>query len=171
MKLNGYVIAIISVFIPLVISALYLLPKFNIDPKYTSFLPALNATINATTTVVLVLAWVAIRKGRRARHQQLMLTALGLSIVFLLSYLTYHSTSEETKFGGEGVIRYVYYFILLTHIILAGIIVPLVLLTLNRALSEKYDKHRKLARITLPLWLYVAISGVLVYLLISPYYA
>lgn len=171
MKLNGYVIAIISVFVPLVISVLYLLPKFDIDPSYTSFLPTLNAIINGTTTIVLVLAWIAIRKRKRAKHQQLMLTALSLSVIFLLSYLTYHSTSEETKFGGEGVIRYIYYFILLTHIVLAGIIVPMVLLTLNRALMERYDKHRKLARITLPLWLYVTVSGVLVYLLISPYYA
>jgi len=171
MKLSATVIIIISIFIPLAISALYLAPKIDLDPKYTSFLPTLNAIVNGSTTVILVLAFLAIRRGNRKLHMRLMMSALILSIVFLISYLTYHSSTEETKFGGEGAIRYVYYFILLTHILLAGIIVPLVLLTLNRALTEKFDKHRKIARITLPIWLYVSTTGVLVYLLISPYYS
>ena len=171
MKLSTPVIIIISIFIPLAVTALYLVPKIEIDPKYTSFLPALNATINGTTTIILILAWRAIIKGKKELHKRLMMGALTLSILFLVSYLTYHSSSEETKFGGEGAIRYVYYFILLTHIVLAGIIVPLVLVTLNRAFTERFDKHKKLARITLPIWLYVTTTGVLVYLLISPYYA
>ena len=171
MKLSATVIVIISIFIPLVISALYLAPKIDLDPKYTSFLPTLNALVNGSTTVILVLAFLAIKRGNRQLHKRLMMSALTLSIVFLISYLTYHSSTEETKFGGEGAIRYIYYFILLTHILMAGIIVPLVLLTLNRALTEKFDKHRKIARITLPIWLYVSSTGVLVYLLISPYYS
>jgi len=170
MRLSGTVISVISVFVPLAISALYLVPKFELDAKYTSFLPALNATINGTTTFVLMLAWIAIVKGKVTIHKRLMMTALALSLLFLLSYLTYHSTSESTKFGGEGAIRYVYYFILLSHILLAGIIVPMVLITLNRALTERFDKHKKLARFTLPLWLYVTVTGVVVYLMISPYY-
>jgi putative membrane protein len=99
-----------------------------------------------------------------------MTTAIVLSVLFLLSYVTYHAASESTKFGGEGAIKSIYYFILLSHILLAIVIVPLVLISYVRALSEKFDKHRKIARYTLPLWLYVTITGVIVYLMISPYY-
>ena len=103
-------------------------------------------------------------------HKKLMLSAVGVSVLFLLSYVTYHATSESTVFGGEGAIRVVYLFILLTHIVLAIAIVPLVLVTLSRALSQKFDKHKKIARWTLPLWLYVTITGVIVYFMIAPYY-
>lgn len=99
-----------------------------------------------------------------------MLSAVGVSVLFLVSYVTYHATTESTIYGGEGTIRYVYLFILLTHIILAIAIVPLVLITLSRALAQKFDKHKKIARWTLPLWLYVTITGVIVYFMISPYY-
>ena len=99
-----------------------------------------------------------------------MLTAFALSALFLISYVIYHSLAEETHFGGEGVIRYIYFFILITHIILAAAIVPLVLITLVRGLSNKFDKHRKIARWTFPLWLYVAVTGVVVYLMLRPYY-
>ena len=96
--------------------------------------------------------------------------AIALSVLFLGMYVAYHMTADSTKFGGEGVIKYVYFFILLTHILLSIIIIPLVLITYVRALAQRFDKHKKLARITFPLWLYVAITGVIVYLMISPYY-
>jgi putative membrane protein len=99
-----------------------------------------------------------------------MTTAIACSVIFLVMYVAYHMTSESTKFGGEGIIRYVYFFILLTHIALSVIIIPLVLFTYVRALSQQFDRHKKLARITFPLWLYVAVTGVVVYLMISPYY-
>ncbi len=99
-----------------------------------------------------------------------MISALSLSVLFLLCYVTYHSLAESTVYGGEGVMKTIYYFILISHILLAIAIVPLVLITFSRGLAAKYDKHRKIARYTLPLWLYVTISGVLVYILISPYY-
>jgi putative membrane protein len=97
--------------------------------------------------------------------------AIGLSVAFLVMYVAYHMTAESTKYGGEGIMRLVYFFILITHISLSVIIIPFVLFTYVRALSERFDKHRKLARITYPMWLYVAVTGVIVYLMISPYYA
>ena len=99
-----------------------------------------------------------------------MKTAIGCSVAFLLMYVAYHMTADSTKFGGEGTIKYLYYFILLTHIVLSIVVIPFVLITYVRALAQRFDKHKKLARITFPLWLYVAITGVLVYLMISPYY-
>ena len=99
-----------------------------------------------------------------------MWSALILSTLFLLSYVLYHATTPSTSFGGEGILKKIYFFILLTHILLSAVVVPLVLITFSRALAEKFDKHKKIARITLPIWLYVTLTGVLVYILISPYY-
>jgi len=169
-KRSLYFILIVSVLIPLVVAFLYIIPKKDLVNLNLNFLPLVNAIINGTTSVLIILAVLAIKKGNKNLHKKIMLTALFLSICFLVSYILYHSTNESTKYGGEGVIKYVYYFILLTHILLSAIIVPLVLITLSRALTEKFDKHKKIARITFPLWLYVTISGVLVYVLISPYY-
>ena len=104
-------------------------------------------------------------------HENLMKFAIFLSVLFLAMYVAYHMTSESTTFGGEGIIRYVYYSILITHICLSIIIIPFVLVTYVRALAQRFDKHKKLAKITFPLWLYVAVTGVIVYLMISPYYA
>jgi putative membrane protein len=162
-------IIVISVVIPALVTLLFFIPKIDVGSNLT-FLPALNAVINSATTVVLISAFLAIKNRNIELHKKLMLTALGLSVLFLLSYVTYHSTSEPTKFGGEGAIKGVYYFVLLTHIVLAVVIVPLVLMSFTRAFAEKFDKHKKIARLTLPLWLYVTITGVLVYLMISPYY-
>ena len=99
-----------------------------------------------------------------------MTSAIALSIAFLVMYVAYHMTADSTKFGGEGVVKYVYYFILVTHIILSVIIIPLVLITYVRALAQSFDKHKKIAKITFPIWLYVAVTGVVVYLMIAPYY-
>jgi putative membrane protein len=161
-------IVFISIVLPVAVAVLYVLPKT--ETTLFSFLPLLNAIINGTTFLILIAALVAIKNKNIILHKRLMWTALVLSVVFLLSYVLYHATTPSTSFGGEGTIKYIYFFILLTHILLSAIVVPLVLLTLVRALSEKFDQHRKIAKITLPIWLYVTLTGVLVYLMISPYY-
>jgi putative membrane protein len=162
-------IVAISILIPVAVAILFFAPKLDVGSKLT-FLPALNAVINGTTTILLIVAFIAIKKKNVELHRKLMQTAIGLSVLFLLSYIIYHATSEPTTYGGEGTLKVIYYFILISHIILAAAIVPLVLISFVRALSEKFDKHRKIARITLPLWLYVTITGVIVYLMIAPYY-
>ena len=158
-----------SIAIPLIVAVLFFAPKADFGGRLT-ILPAINAVINGLTTIVLILAYLEIRRKNILRHKRLMYVALSLSIVFLILYIAYHSTAEPAKFGGEGLIKKIYYFILLSHIILAATIVPMVLMTYVRALAEKFDKHKKLARWTLPLWLYVSITGVIVYLMIAPYY-
>lgn len=170
-KLNSKNLIIgVSLLIPLLVAVLYFLPKNFEVGEQVYYLPAANAVINALTSVVLVLAYIAIRNGHRNLHKNLMMTALVLSILFLLSYVSYHSLTESTPFGGEGWIKTAYLSILLSHILLAIAIVPLVLITFSRALAEKFDKHKRIARFTLPLWLYVTLTGVIVYLMISPYY-
>lgn len=159
-----------SIILPLAVAILYLTPKLNIEGLDLKILPLINACINGSTSVCLILGFFAIRKKNMPLHKRYMNSAMILSVLFLLLYILYHITSESTKFGGNGALKYIYYFILLTHIVLAAVIVPLVLITYVRALSERFDRHRKIAKITLPLWLYVSITGVLVYLLISPYY-
>jgi len=161
-------IILISIVLPVAVAVLYVLPKT--ETTLFSFLPLLNAIINGTTFLILIAALVAIKNKNIVLHKRLMWTALILSVVFLLSYVLYHATTPSTSYGGEGTLKYVYFFILLTHILLSAVVVPLVLLTLVRALAEKFDQHRKIAKITLPIWLYVTLTGVLVYLMISPYY-
>jgi putative membrane protein len=133
-------------------------------------LPAFHAALNFTTAVMLLTGYVFIRRGQRKVHQYAMMTAFVLSSVFLISYVTYHTFTEPTRFGGEGILKGIYYFILITHIILATAVLPMVLFSLTYGLQSRFDKHRRVAKWTFPIWLYVAISGVLVYLLISPYY-
>ena len=147
------------------------LKDFGFDVKPLSFLPPIYATINGLTAIVLIVAVWAIKNGKRVLHENLMKFAIFLSVLFLAMYVAYHMTAESTTFGGEGVIRYVYYAILITHICLSIIIIPFVLVTYVRALAQRFDKHKKLAKITFPLWLYVAVTGVIVYLMISPYYS
>lgn len=113
----------------------------------------------------------AIKNNNRLLHERLMKVCIGLSLLFLIMYITYHITSDSTPFGGEGMIRYVYFFILITHIFLSILVIPLVLFTYARAFNREFDRHKKLARITFPIWLYVAVTGVVVYLMISPYYS
>lgn len=131
-----------------------------------SDLPALNATLNATSAVLLVTAWMLIKRGRWIAHRNVMLAAVCTSVLFLTSYLVYHAQVGSVRFAKQGPIRLVYFSILLTHTILAVVIVPMVLVTLSRGLAAKYDRHRRIARITLPLWLYVSITGVIVYLML-----
>ncbi|RDI15842.1 DUF420 domain-containing protein [Flavobacterium sp. AG291] len=184
-KYNIWII-ILSLAIPLVVALLMVvkLKDFGFDVKPLTFLPPIYAAINGITAVVLIVAVRAIKNGKQDLHEKLMKFAICLSVAFLGMYVAYHMTSESTAFGDlnhDGVadamekakvggIRYLYYFILLTHILLSVIIIPFVLLTYVRALSKSFLRHKKLARITYPMWLYVAVTGVIVYLMISPYY-
>ncbi|WP_367755349.1 DUF420 domain-containing protein [Flavobacterium sp. WC2430] len=170
-KYNKWIV-LLSVAIPLVVVLLFSvnLRKMGFDVEPLTFLPPIYATINGITAVLLVSAVLAIKNGNRKLHENLMKGAVGCSIAFLAMYVAYHMTSDSTKFGGEGVIKYIYYFILTSHIILSVIIIPLVLVTYVRALAQIFDKHKKIAKITFPIWLYVAVTGVIVYLMISPYY-
>lgn len=165
-------IVVLSVAIPLVVALLFgvNLRKLGYDVQPLSFLPPIYATINGLTAVVLVAAVIAIKNGNRKLHENLMKVAIGCSVAFLGMYVAYHMTSDSTKFGGEGMIKYVYFFILISHILLSIIIIPLVLITYVKALVQRFDKHKKIAKITFPIWLYVAVTGVVVYLMISPYY-
>lgn len=159
----------LSILIPLAVAVLFSMPK--IEGYDFRFLPPIYASINGLTAILLVTAVVAIRNGRRLLHERLMKTSLALSAMFLLMYIVYHITTPETRYGGSGAIRYVYYFILITHIFLSIAVTPMVLFTFSRALGGNFEKHRALAKFTFPLWLYVAVTGVVVYLMISPYYS
>ena len=166
------IITVLSIVVPLAVAALFgvNLKKlgFNVEPL--TFLPPIYASINGLTAIVLIAAIIAIKKGNRKLHEQLNTFAIGCSVLFLLLYIAYHITSNSTTFGGEGFIKYVYYFILITHIVLSIIVIPFVLTTYMRAKLGNFPAHKKIAKITFPLWLYVAITGVVVYILISPYY-
>ena len=170
-KYNKLIIAL-SVIIPLAVAGLFgvNLRKLGYDVEPLSFLPPIYATINGFTAVLLIAAVVAIKSKKRTLHERLMKLAIACSVAFLVMYVAYHMTSDSTKFGGEGAIKYVYFFILITHIVLSIIIIPLVLITYVKALTQQFDKHKKIAKITFPIWLYVAVTGVIVYLMISPYY-
>lgn len=184
-KYNKYIVAV-SIVIPIVVGILFAvkLKDFGINVEPLSFLPPIYATINGITAVVLVMAVLAIKNGKRKAHERLMTFAIALSLAFLVMYVAYHMTSDSAKFGDLnhdgildgiekakiGAVRYLYFFILATHIILSVAIIPLVLISYVRALANTFDKHKKIAKITFPLWLYVAITGVVVYLMISPYY-
>jgi putative membrane protein len=131
----------------------------------------INAMINSTVSVLLIAGLVSVKNKRYLLHKRIMLSAMLLSCLFLVSYICHHLFAGETKFGGQGTIRYIYYFILGTHVVLAGIILPFILFTAYRALTGEWARHKTLAKITWPIWLYVAITGVLVYFMISPYYS
>jgi len=178
-------IIIVSVTIPLAVAFLILVPQSKIDVGFsTHALPLFHAILNSSTAILLLASLYFIRHGQIKAHKTANLTAVVLSAVFLVSYVIYHATNPSVRYGDlnhdgllsdaekaqAGALRYVYYFILSSHILLSGIIIPFVLFTLQRAFQERFDRHRKLARITWPLWLYVAVTGVVVYLMISPYY-
>lgn len=185
-KFKGAIIAV-SIIIPIAVAVLFTvkLKDFGINVEPLSFLPPIYASINALTALLLIMGVLAIKNGNRKVHERMMTLAIACSVVFLVMYVAYHMTADSTKFGdinadglldetekiNAGAMRLVYFFILISHIILSIIIIPLVLFTYVRALAERFDKHKKLAKITFPIWLYVAITGVVVYLMISPYYA
>lgn len=161
-------ITIVSVVIPLAVAALFGIKIPNVEPL--SFLPPIYASVNGLTAILLIASVVAIKKGNKKLHEQLNTTAIICSALFLVMYVAYHMTSDSTKFGGEGIVKYIYLFILITHIILSIVVIPFVLITFMRARLGNFPAHKKIAKITFPLWLYVAVTGVVVYLMISPYY-
>ncbi len=164
---NKLIIAV-SIIIPVVVAVLFGVDKV---PGYdTSFLPPIYASINGLTAILLVAAVIAIKNGNRTLHERLMKSCIFLSLLFLVMYVIYHMTSDKTVYGGEGILRYFYLFILLTHIVLSVVIIPMVLFTYVRAIRGNFERHKALAKITFPIWLYVAVTGVIVYLMISPYY-
>ncbi|OXA79691.1 putative membrane protein [Flavobacterium aquidurense] len=185
-KYNKYIIAV-SIVVPTLVAILFAikLKDFGINVEPLSFLPPIYATVNGICAIVLVWAVIAIKKGKRKLHERLMTLAIALGLAFLAMYVAYHMTADSTKFGDlnhdgildlaetakVGALRYVYFFILITHILLSITIIPLVLISYVRALAQSFDRHKKIAKITFPLWLYVAVTGVVVYLMISPYYA
>lgn len=182
---------VVSVLVPIVV-ALLLFMKWdydqlvfdmripNSDPiillenlpiaKPLTFLPPIYATINGLTAILLVLAVYYIKNGKRKIHESLIKVCIALSLSFLVMYIAYHLTTDPTSFGGSGLISYLYFFILITHILLSIVVIPLVLISYSRAIKSKFILHKKIAKITFPIWLYVATTGVVVYLMISPYY-
>ena len=163
----GIWIKIISVAIPVVVAILF---GVRVDYELPIFLPPIYSSLNALTAVLLVLALVAIKLKKIKIHQRLMQTCIALSLVFLVMYIAYHMTTDPTTFGGEGYVKSLYFFILISHIILSIALIPLVLISYVRAFQEEFPAHRKISKITFPIWLYVAVTGVIVYLMISPYY-
>lgn len=170
-RILSYVIMAISLAVPALVTILFFVspPEVSLDINIL-FFPRLHAILNSLTAFCIFTGFLYIRQKNIKAHRALMLSALVLSSLFLCSYVFYHSISEPTLYGGDRILRYIYYFLLITHIVLAAVILPLILFTFAKALSGKIDQHRKLAKWTFPLWLYVAVSGVLVYLLLSPYY-
>ncbi len=144
-------------------------PKMNLSFDVHIF-AAINAVLNTMVAMFLIGALVAVKQKKYLLHKKMMFATLILSVLFLVSYIAHHLLGGETKFGGEGTIRTLYFILLITHILLAAIILPFILFTTYRALTGEFDKHKKIAKITFPIWLYVAITGPIVYLMISPYY-
>ena len=181
-KLYNRWIIILSIAIPVAVAFLFTIRIPGVSRL--GFLPPIYATINGLTAVLLIAAVIQIKKGNRVAHENIMKICIGLSLVFLVLYVVYHATSDSTIFGDTNLdgelssaenssiesFKYIYYFILISHILLSIGVIPFVLVTYVRAVLGKFEMHRKIARITFPIWLYVAVTGVIVYFLISPYY-
>ena len=155
----------LSIVIPVVVAVLF---GVKLEGYDTSFLPPIYASINAVTAIILILALIAIKKKNQQLHQRLMQLAIVCSLMFLVGYVVYHMTSDPTKYEGEAAL--LYFMLLISHIILSITVIPLVLVTYLYAYLGEFQRHRKLAKVTFPVWLYVAVSGVIVYVMISPYY-
>jgi len=169
-KLAFRIIAGVTIVVPLAVLLLYLLPKSGNVPGIITHCPLLNACLNGTCTVLLTLSFLAIRNKKVTIHKRLNITAFILSALFLVSYIAYHFFGKETLFPKDNPLRPLYLFILTSHITLSAVVLPMVLISFYWGLTNNVIKHRKLARWTLPIWLYVTITGVVVYLMISPYY-
>ncbi|HAD15023.1 MAG TPA: DUF420 domain-containing protein [Saprospirales bacterium] len=143
--------------------------KFDLGVDFR-FLPPFHASLNAVTAIILLIAFWHIKNGRVEQHRKAIYLAMATSALFLLSYVLYHFTTPETKYGGEGTMRMIYFFLLITHVILAAVILPFVLFTFTRAYTNQFERHKKMARWVFPLWLYVAITGPICYLMLKPYY-
>lgn len=160
----------IFVFLVVVILNRKIIPVTIETPSFIYFLPKLNAIINGLCSVLLITSLIQIRKKNIQLHKKLNITTFILSSIFLVSYILFHYFVKETTYGGTGFVRYVYYTILISHIILAAAVLPLILLSFHRGLQMQVEKHRALVRWSFPIWLYVTITGVIVYVMISPYY-
>jgi putative membrane protein len=162
----------VSIFVFIVVLLLNrkVIPVVAATPTWIYTLPLINAYLNATCSVLLIASLIQIKKKNIEAHKKINLTAFLLSSVFILLYIPYHYFAPETHYGGEGVMKTVYLFILASHIILAIVVFPLILMSFNRGLQMQVEKHRKLVRFVFPMWLYVTVTGVIVYLMISPYY-
>lgn len=171
-KLLKRAFIIISILVPVLVAVLIYLPKGNVSetPAWIFSLPGYNAIINTLTSMLLIAGVYFVKQGKVKQHKISMVSAFVLGIFFLIFYILYHSNAESVRFGGEGWIRYVYFFFLISHILLAFVVVPLVLSAIYFALFQKIERHKKIVRFTFPVWLYVSVTGVIVYLMISPYY-
>ncbi len=163
-------ISVVSVAVFLVVVVLSQLPKRESIPSWVAYLPKLNALLNGTTTIILLISLYFIKQKNILAHRKLNLTACVLSTIFLLSYVLFHSFGVETRFPADNPLRPYYLALLSTHILLAAIVMPLVLLSLYRGLTGQVSAHKKITRWSYPIWLYVTTTGVIVYLMISPYY-
>lgn len=159
---------VLSIGVPIVVALLFRVRIPGVERL--GFLPPIYATLNGITAILLVVAFWQIKKGNRKIHERIMKVCILFSALFLVLYVAYHMTSDPTPFGGEGVIKYIYYFVLISHIVLSVLVIPFVLISYFRAISGNFESHKRIARYSFPLWLYVAITGVIVYILISPYY-
>ncbi len=167
------IIIVVSLVIPIVVTALRYIPTPELSDEARAnlyFLPLLNAILNGTTFLLLLSALVAIKKKNISAHRKLTTTAMVLSALFLVSYIVFHWTCPETTYGADGTARYIYYFILITHVMLSAVIVPLVLFAFTHAFAGRYDKHKKIVKYAYPMWLYVTLTGVIVYAMIQPFY-
>ena len=161
----------VSIVVFAVVAALSRLPKLNVDLGFNPHLFAqANAIINSIVAFLLIAGFLAVKQKSFLLHKRIMLTAIILSVLFLVSYIGHHLLAGDTKYGGEGISKTIYYILLITHIPLAAIILPFILFTAYRALIGEYEHHKKLVRLTWPVWFYVAVTGVVIYLMISPYY-
>ncbi len=184
-KYNKWIV-VLSIVIPLAVAALFgiNLRELGFDVQPLTMLPPVYAAINGFTAILLIISLIAIKNKNIVLHENLMRTAIWCSVVFLVLYVAYHMTSDSTMFGdinhdgnldvsekeAIGSTRYIYYFILITHILLSIVVIPFVLVTYVRAITNNIERHKKIAKITFPIWLYVAVTGVIVYFMISPYY-
>jgi putative membrane protein len=163
----------LSIIVPIVVALLMLFPNvFHIESESIDFssLPFFHAILNGSTAVLLFTGFILIKNKKANLHKISMLSAFVLSSVFLLSYVTSKLTNAPVPFGGEGLIRYIYFFILISHIILSVLVLPLALFSIYRGMTGEIEKHKSVVKYTFPVWMYVAITGVLVYILMSPYY-
>ncbi|HLS67140.1 MAG TPA: DUF420 domain-containing protein [Pseudogracilibacillus sp.] len=163
-------VSIVAVLIILVINYIPLQTRDDIFGIDIHTLPLFNAIFNGTSLLLLLCAFAMIKKGNIKAHRNFIFAAFTVTFFFLVTYLTYHTLAPSTSFGGDGALKYTYYIVLITHILTAPILLPLALFTVARGLTMQKEKHRKMARWTMPIWLYVNVTGVLVYILISPYY-
>jgi putative membrane protein len=169
-KVKNWIIAI-SVVIPLAVAVLIFMPtKVNIGAEWVFFLPHLNAVINTAATLALIAGVLFAQRGHYSYHKASMTVAFVLGAIFLVSYVVYHGAAESTSFGGEGIIRPIYYFLLISHIVLAAVALFPILIAYYYGYTDQRQKHRKLVKFAFPIWLYVTVTGVIVYLMISPYY-